>query len=113
MNISNSIELPSVGEQENHKMTNEEVQDSTPPLSPAVRFIVDTNRLDAKVIPASGRDGRILKGDILMYLSKSKSTPRNNQKIAVQPDVPPVRQQPLPTLSKNCPYTDSILLNII
>ncbi len=35
---------------------------STLPLSPAVRYIVDTNDVDPSVVPASGPKGRLLKG---------------------------------------------------
>ena len=35
------------------------------PLSPAVKRLVEENNLDAKQIPASGKDGRLTKGDVL------------------------------------------------
>ncbi len=38
------------------------------PLSPAVRKLVEENNLDASQIPASGKDGRILKGDVLNFI---------------------------------------------
>lgn len=37
-------------------------------LSPAVRKLLDEHHLSAKEIPASGRDGRITKADVLSYL---------------------------------------------
>ncbi len=38
------------------------------PLSPAVRKMVDDNGLDASKIPASGKDGRILKSDVQDFI---------------------------------------------
>jgi len=39
-------------------------------LSPSVRRLVEENKLDPGAIPASGRDGRLTKGDVVDYLSK-------------------------------------------
>ncbi|MEJ1961149.1 MAG: 2-oxoglutarate dehydrogenase complex dihydrolipoyllysine-residue succinyltransferase [Gammaproteobacteria bacterium] len=39
-------------------------------LSPSVRRLVEENKLDPSGIPASGRDGRLTKGDVVDYLSK-------------------------------------------
>jgi 2-oxoglutarate dehydrogenase E2 component (dihydrolipoamide succinyltransferase) len=44
------------------------------PLAPAVRKIVEDNRLDAAHIPATGKDGRLTKGDVLSFM-EAKSTP--------------------------------------
>jgi 2-oxoglutarate dehydrogenase E2 component (dihydrolipoamide succinyltransferase) len=48
-------------------------------LSPAVRKLVDDNKLDAAKIPATGKDGRLSKEDVLNYLEKraaaAKSVP--------------------------------------
>lgn len=38
------------------------------PLSPAVRKLVVENQLDPSRIPASGKDGRLTKGDVLAFL---------------------------------------------
>jgi 2-oxoglutarate dehydrogenase E2 component (dihydrolipoamide succinyltransferase) len=38
------------------------------PLAPAVQKLVDENGLDPAAIPATGRDGRITKGDVMRYL---------------------------------------------
>ncbi|RCK43317.1 dihydrolipoamide succinyltransferase [Thalassospira profundimaris] len=46
------------------------------PLAPAVRKLVEDNNLDASKIPASGKDGRLTKGDVLDYLEGGKSAPR-------------------------------------
>lgn len=40
------------------------------PLSPAVRKIVTENKLEPASIPATGRDGRLTKGDVIEQLSR-------------------------------------------
>lgn len=44
--------------------------DTDAPLSPAVRKLLDDNNLDASQITGTGKDGRIIKGDVLAYLEK-------------------------------------------
>jgi len=45
------------------------------PLSPAVRKLIDENKLDAAAVPASGKDGRLTKGDVLAFLeARGKTT---------------------------------------
>src|SRR6266853_2304716 len=39
-------------------------------LSPSVRRLVEENHLDPSAIPASGRDGRLTKSDVVDYLGK-------------------------------------------
>jgi 2-oxoglutarate dehydrogenase E2 component (dihydrolipoamide succinyltransferase) len=39
-------------------------------LSPSVRRLVEENRLDAATIPASGRDGRLTKSDVVDFLGR-------------------------------------------
>jgi len=55
-------------------------------LSPSVRRLVEENRLDPGAIPASGRDGRITKSDVVGYLDKR----------AAAPSAPPVAAAPAP-----------------
>ncbi|MEP4378721.1 MAG: 2-oxoglutarate dehydrogenase complex dihydrolipoyllysine-residue succinyltransferase [Alphaproteobacteria bacterium] len=43
------------------------------PLSPAVQKLVDENGLDPSAIPATGRDGRITKGDVMRHLDTPAS----------------------------------------
>ncbi len=45
------------------------------PLSPAVRKLVEDNKLDPLSIPATGRSGRLTKGDVLGYLSTATAAP--------------------------------------
>ncbi len=40
------------------------------PLSPAVRKLVDDSNLDASVIPATGKGGRLTKGDVQDFIAK-------------------------------------------
>lgn len=44
-------------------------------LSPAVRKLIEENRLDPEKIQASGKEGRLTKGDVLAYLSTQGSGP--------------------------------------
>ena len=42
-------------------------------LSPSVRRLIEENRLDATAIPASGRDGRLTKSDVVDFLGRKQS----------------------------------------
>jgi len=42
-------------------------------LSPSVRRLIEENRLDAAAIPASGRDGRLTKSDVVDFLGRKSS----------------------------------------
>lgn len=39
------------------------------PLAPSVRRLVDEHNLDPKTIPATGKNGRLTKGDVLLYVA--------------------------------------------
>jgi 2-oxoglutarate dehydrogenase E2 component (dihydrolipoamide succinyltransferase) len=57
------------------------------PLAPAVRKMVDDNRLDAGKIPSSGKDGRITKGDVIAFMeTKPSSAPAPAARPAVAGD---------------------------
>jgi len=43
-------------------------------LSPSVRRLIEENRLDAAAIPASGRDGRLTKSDVVDFLGRKSAT---------------------------------------
>ncbi len=45
------------------------------PLSPAVRKLVEENKLDPSAIPATGKDGRLTKGDVQAYLDSGAPAP--------------------------------------
>ncbi|HZF33832.1 MAG TPA: biotin/lipoyl-containing protein, partial [Candidatus Angelobacter sp.] len=45
------------------------------PLAPAVRKLIEENKLDPKEVAASGKDGRLTKGDVLAFLeARGKTT---------------------------------------
>jgi 2-oxoglutarate dehydrogenase E2 component (dihydrolipoamide succinyltransferase) len=46
------------------------IPDDMPPLSPAVRKLVEENNVDASMISGSGKGGRLTKGDVLEYMAK-------------------------------------------
>ncbi|HEX9569616.1 MAG TPA: 2-oxoglutarate dehydrogenase complex dihydrolipoyllysine-residue succinyltransferase [Rhodospirillales bacterium] len=60
------------------------------PLSPAVRKLVEDNNLNAAQIPATGRDGRLTKGDVLDFVAKGGAprTPAAAPARAAMPTVP-------------------------
>ena len=60
------------------------------PLAPAVRKLVEDNGLDPAKIPASGKDGRLTKGDVLAYMEKGvpASAPQPAQAPAAAPAAP-------------------------
>jgi len=67
-------------------------------LSPAVRKLIDDNKLDPSKIAATGPKGQLTKGDVLSYLEKAAkpaaaaapaSAPAAPQARAPQPSVPP------------------------
>ena len=47
------------------------------PLAPAVRKLVEDKNLDPSKIPASGKDGRLTKGDVLNFLEGGGSASRS------------------------------------
>ena len=65
-------------------------------LSPSVRRLIEENRLDPAAIPASGKDGRLTKSDVVDFLGKKQSgaaaAPRT------EPSAPaPAARAPAPT----------------
>ncbi len=62
-------------------------------LSPSVRRLVEENRLDPASIPASGRDGRLTKSDVVDYLEK-KPAP------AAAPAPAPATARPAPAVPR-------------
>src|SRR5262249_19256746 len=63
------------------------------PLSPAVRQLIEGNSLDPKELAASGKDGRLTKGDVLPFLEgrgKTTIAPPPPTSPAPTPAAPPV-----------------------
>jgi len=46
-----------------------------PPLAPSVRKLVAENSLEPAAIQATGKDGRLTKGDVVQHLGQAKSAP--------------------------------------
>ena len=76
------------------------------PLSPAVKRLVEENNLDLKQIPASGKDGRLTKGDVLAAIDAgigkasssgaASSAPVAATPAPVQPRVDSPREERVP-----------------
>jgi 2-oxoglutarate dehydrogenase E2 component (dihydrolipoamide succinyltransferase) len=64
-------------------------------LSPAVRKLVEENRLDPGKIQASGKDGRLTKGDVLAFLGTQGSGPAPAGE-AAEPQAAPKPASPAP-----------------
>jgi len=54
-------------------------------LAPSVRRMVEEKQLDPTKIPASGRDGRLTKGDVVEYLDKPAAKAAGGEKAAAKP----------------------------
>jgi 2-oxoglutarate dehydrogenase E2 component (dihydrolipoamide succinyltransferase) len=68
-------------------------------LSPSVRRLVEENHLDPSAIPASGRDGRLTKSDVVGFLGKQPAqAPPRSAGAAAPAAVPPapVARAPIP-----------------
>ncbi len=63
----------------------EEENQSEPQTSPAVRKLLAENDLDARQISGTGKNGRILKEDVLAYLESSKNKSGTEEKKPAEP----------------------------
>ena len=61
-------------------------------LSPSVRRLVEENRLDPTSIPASGRDGRLTKADVVGFLDKKPAPAASGSAAAAAPASAPAPQ---------------------
>ncbi|ACL71182.1 dihydrolipoamide acetyltransferase [Thioalkalivibrio sulfidiphilus HL-EbGr7] len=69
----------------------------TPPLSPAVRKLVAEHDLDASAIRGTGKDGRILKEDVLSHLEQQESQAKPAAEKPSAPTAqPPAASSPAP-----------------
>ena len=66
--LKENHEKPLVLSNEVLKKSETNKNESVQPLSPAVRKIVKEKNIDTKNIPGSGKDGRILKGDLISLM---------------------------------------------
>jgi 2-oxoglutarate dehydrogenase E2 component (dihydrolipoamide succinyltransferase) len=71
-------------------------------LSPSVRRLVEENRLDPSAIPASGKDGRLTKSDVVDFLVKKQ--PGAAPAARAEPAVPvPTAREPTPAARPPAP----------
>jgi 2-oxoglutarate dehydrogenase E2 component (dihydrolipoamide succinyltransferase) len=69
----------------------------TPPLSPAVRRMVEEHAVDPGAVSASGKGGRLTKGDVVDYLEGKGNAPAPAAPAAKAPSAPgPVAKAPTP-----------------
>ena len=76
------------------------VEASSDKLSPAVRRLVEENKLDAAAIPASGRDGRLTKSDIVDFLAKREGRPAEASPAPAVPAAKPATPAPAPAAAR-------------
>ncbi|HET7757956.1 MAG TPA: biotin/lipoyl-containing protein, partial [Steroidobacteraceae bacterium] len=79
-------------------------------LSPSARRLVEENRLDPAVIPASGRDGRITKADVVGFLDRAAApgppaAPVAGAAAAVPPPAPLARPAAAARAAQRVPMT--------
>ena len=67
-------------------------EDALPPMSPAVRQLLADNEVDASLIKGSGKGGRIIKQDVLDYLSEKTSPAKPVKAEPMKPDSIPLAQ---------------------
>lgn len=67
-------------------------EDALPPMSPAVRQLLVDNEVDASLIKGSGKGGRIIKQDVLDYLSEKTSPTTPVKAEPMKPDSIPLAQ---------------------
>ncbi len=71
------------------------------PLSPAVRKLVVENQIDPSQIPASGKDGRLTKGDVLAFLeAPARAEPQAASPAAARPAGPREERVPMTRLRR-------------
>ena len=72
-----------------------------PPMSPAVRKLVEEHKLDPAQITGSGKDGRLTKGDVLAWLERppTPSKPSVSPESAIEPKPAAAKATPAPTSS--------------
>ena len=70
-----TVSRPAVQTAPAHEQSAASKSDAAPALSPAVRRLIAEHGLDPATIAASGKDGRLTKGDVLAHLETAKSPP--------------------------------------
>ncbi len=77
------------------------------PLSPAVKRLVAENALDPAAIPASGKDGRLTKGDVLAYIETREASQAPAPVPVPAPAAAPA-PAPEPTVTKAGPREERV-----
>jgi 2-oxoglutarate dehydrogenase E2 component (dihydrolipoamide succinyltransferase) len=67
-------------------------EDALPPMSPAVRQLLADNEIDGSLIKGSGKGGRIIKQDVLDYLSEKTSPAKPVKAELMEADSIPLAQ---------------------
>jgi 2-oxoglutarate dehydrogenase E2 component (dihydrolipoamide succinyltransferase) len=65
-------------------------------LSPAVKSLLEEHQLDPAAVPASRKDGRLTKEDVLNYLKKPRPAPAGKPGPQAEPPVEPAPAKPKP-----------------
>ncbi|EDV20144.1 uncharacterized protein TRIADDRAFT_61347 [Trichoplax adhaerens] len=82
----------------------------SPILSPAVRRLIETHKIDPNQVTATGRNGRILKGDVLAYLEskdfQSAGTKVESVRSPPKP-LPPIQSPKMPKMDKSVPMPNN------
>src|SRR4030081_1139488 len=60
-------------------------------LSPAAKRVVEENKVDAKAVAGSGRDGRVSQSDVVNYLSAKEAPPPGAPAVPKAPAAPPAQ----------------------
>lgn len=67
-------------------------------MSPAVRRLVEENKLEPAAIPGTGRGGRLTKGDVLAHLEAARTAPPGGGEAGSAVHAPPPSPPPSPPL---------------
>ena len=91
---------PKAPESQKKEATNEETK-----LSPAVRKLVAEHGIEPATLPASGKQGRLTKGDVLAYLSNPTAVPEQGPKTPSPESLAPAPSAPSERPERRVPMT--------
>jgi len=66
--------------------------------TPAVRRVAREQHIDLRTVPGSGKDGRVLKEDVLKFVEERGKAPQQQQQQAPSPPKSAAPQQPSPSI---------------
>ena len=98
--INSTASAPATGgkketPQDAPKESTQETQQTESIITPSANKLIVENKLDASQITGSGRDGRVLKEDVLQYLSDQKSKPAEKPVETKKVETKPVEKTPI------------------